>query len=134
MPKSNAYSRCRRFATAWQARAPKWRRARPKNSRLTSRAKWANGRVSLNYQVPMPTETKAAQPLTSRVAEFASATRFEDIPRDVIRMSKQAVLDCLAVAFAGSVAAGSDILRRHIAGYGFASGPATIYGSGMRVP
>ena len=81
----------------------------------------------------MPTEKQAA-PLTARVAEFASATRYEDIPAEVIRLSKQAVLDCFAVAFAGSVAEGSAILRQHIAGFGFAGGAATIYGSGMRVP
>lgn len=81
----------------------------------------------------MPTE-KSPAPLTARIAQFASATRYEDIPPEVIRLSKQAVLDCFAVAFAGSVAAGSAILRRHIASLGFAGGTATVYGSGMRVP
>src|SRR3954470_3905579 len=82
----------------------------------------------------MPTDPKTVSPLTARIAQFVSETRYEDIPADVIRMSKQAVLDCFAVAFAGSVAEGSAILRRHIAGFGFAGGASTIYGSGMRVP
>ena len=81
----------------------------------------------------MSTEKSPAR-LTERVAQFASATRFEDIPPEVIRLSKQAVLDCFAVAFAGSVAEGSAILRRHIASLGFSGGNATVYGSGMRVP
>ena len=81
----------------------------------------------------MSTEKSPAR-LTERVAQFASTTRFEDIPPEVIRLSKQAVLDCFAVAFAGSVAEGSAILRRHIASLGFSGGNATVYGSGMRVP
>ena len=81
----------------------------------------------------MPTD-KSTAGLTARVAQFASETRYADIPPAVIRLSKQAVLDCLAVAFAGSVAEGSVILRRHIANLGFTGGAATVYGSGMRVP
>src|SRR4051812_2013056 len=82
----------------------------------------------------MPTEPKSAAPLTAHVAQFASATRYEDIPADLIRLSKQAILDCFAVAFAGSVAQGSVMLRQHLAGFGFVGGASTIYGSGMRVP
>ncbi len=81
----------------------------------------------------MPTE-KAAAPLSARIAGFTSATRYEDIPPGVIRLSKQAVLDCFAVALAGSVAEGSVLLRRHLAGFGFAGGAATVYGSGMQLP
>ena len=79
----------------------------------------------------MPTEKSPAR-LTEHVAQFAAATRFEDIPPEVMRLSKQAVLDCFAVAFAGSVAEGSAILRRHIANLGFSGGNATVYAGNMR--
>ena len=54
-------------------------------------------------------------PLTERVAQFAHATRYDEIPLDVIRLGKKAILDCLGLALAGSTAEGSAILRRHIA-------------------
>src|SRR3954469_3545827 len=131
MPKSNAYSHCRRSATASPVKAPMWRRARPKNSRLTSRAKWANGRASSKCQVPMPTELP---PLTSTVARLASSTRYDDIPADVVRLSKNAVVDCIAVAFAGCVAEGSVLLRRHLAHFGFPHPNASVIGTDMRLP
>ena len=79
----------------------------------------------------MPTELPA---LTSRVAQFASSTGYADIPDDVLRLSKSAVLDCLAVAFAGCVAEGSVLLRRHLAQFGFPHPNATVIGTGMRLP
>ena len=81
----------------------------------------------------MPTETPAA-PLTSRIARFTSATRYEDIPAEVIRLSKQAVLDCLAVGFAGSVAEGSAIVRRHLAQLGCSARAATVIGTDLQLP
>jgi len=79
----------------------------------------------------MPTELP---PLTSRIAQFASAARFEDIPPEVVRLSKSAVLDCLAVAFAGCVAEGSVLLRRHLAQFGFPRPNASVIGSDLRLP
>ena len=79
----------------------------------------------------MPTELP---PLTSRVAQFASSTRFENIPADVVQLSKNAVLDCVAVAFAGCVAEGSVLLRRHLAQFGFPRPNASVIGTDMRLP
>jgi 2-methylcitrate dehydratase PrpD len=79
----------------------------------------------------MPTELP---PLTSRLAQFASSTRFDDIPADVVQLSKNAVLDCVAVAFAGCVAEGSVLLRRHLAQFGFPRPNASVIGSDMRLP
>src|SRR4051812_18608066 len=73
-------------------------------------------------------------PLTSPVARFASSTRYADIPADVVRLSKGAVLDCLAVAFAGCVAEGSVLLRRHLAQFGFPRPNASVIGTDMRLP
>jgi len=73
-------------------------------------------------------------PLTSTVARFASSTRYADIPADVVRLSKSAMLDCLAVAFAGCVAEGSVLLRRHLAQFGFPRPNASVIGSDLRLP
>ena len=73
-----------------------------------------------------------APPLTRSVAQFAASTRYEDIPSDVIALSRKAVLDCLGLAFAGSVAEGTILLRRHIASLGCVGGSSTIFGSDMR--
>jgi 2-methylcitrate dehydratase PrpD len=81
----------------------------------------------------MPTEINPPA-LTASVAQFAAETRYEDIPAEVIRLSKQAVLDCLAVGFAGSVAEGSVILRRHIAQLGCSRRAASVIGSDLQVP
>ncbi|HWP87252.1 MAG TPA: hypothetical protein VNM70_05180, partial [Burkholderiales bacterium] len=73
----------------------------------------------------MPTELP---PLTSRLAQFASSTRFANISADVVQLSKNAVLDCVAVAFAGCVAEGSVLLRRHLAQFGFPRPNASVIG------
>lgn len=79
----------------------------------------------------MPTELP---PLTASVARFASATRFDDIPAEVRTLSRNAVLDCLAVAFAGCAAEGSELLRRHLARFGFPRPDASVIGSDLRLP
>ena len=79
----------------------------------------------------MPTEVPA---LTAAVARFASSTRYDDLPADVVRLSRNAVLDCLAAAFAGCVAEGSVLLRRHLAQFGFPRPNASVIGTGMRLP
>ena len=68
-----------------------------------------------------------APPLTRSVAQFAASTRYEDIPSDVIALSRKAVLDRLGLAFAGSVAEGTILLRRHIASHWDASAAAARY-------
>ena len=70
------------------------------------------------------------EPLTEHVAQFAHATRYEDLPADVVQLGKKAILDCLGLALAGSIAEGSVILRRQIAGYGCAGGAAAMFGTG----
>ena len=72
------------------------------------------------------------EPLTEHVAQFAHATRYEDLPADVVQLGKKAILDCLGLALAGSIAEGSVILRRQIEGYGCAGGPAAMFGTGAR--
>src|SRR3954467_12795795 len=72
--------------------------------------------------------------LTLMGARFASSKRYLDIPADVGRLSFLAQIDCLAVAFAGCVAEGSVLLRRHLAQFGFPRPNASVIGTDMRLP
>lgn len=73
-------------------------------------------------------------PITQYVAQFSQATRFEDIPPDVLRLAKKTILDCVGLALAGAQSDGSIIVRRHLEEMGCASGPATVFGTAMRAP
>jgi 2-methylcitrate dehydratase PrpD len=76
----------------------------------------------------------ASESLTGRVADFAVATRYEDIPPEALRLGNKALLDCLGLALAGSRADGADILRNHIAQLGCANKSSTLFGTAMRAP
>ena len=73
-------------------------------------------------------------PLTERVAQFVHATHYEDLPADVVRLGKKAILDCLGLALAGSISDGSMILRRHIARLQCAGGLSAVFGTGGQAP
>jgi len=71
--------------------------------------------------------------LTGYVADFAAATRFEDIPPEVLALGKKSILDGLGLALAGSVAQSGRLVRRHLEGLG-ATGAATVIGSRLALP
>lgn len=70
--------------------------------------------------------------ITEDVAEFVHATRFEDIPPNVLQLSKKAILDSLGLALAGAKSEGSAIIRRYIQESGCATGGAPIFGTSLR--
>src|SRR5471030_1968079 len=86
--------------------------------------------ISLEVTLTAPN----AEPITEYVAQFAHATRFEDIPADVLRLAKKTLLDCMGLALAGAQSEGSAIVRRHIEEMGCANGTATVFGTRLRVP
>ena len=47
----------------------------------------------------------ADESITEYVAQFACATRFEDIPADVLGLAKRMLLDCIGLALAGAQSA-----------------------------
>ncbi|MBI4184548.1 MAG: MmgE/PrpD family protein [Proteobacteria bacterium] len=73
-------------------------------------------------------------PLTATVARFSVETGFADIPAEAVAVGKKNLLDTLATGIAGSAAPGSDILRRYSHGLGVNEGPASVIGSGLRLP
>jgi 2-methylcitrate dehydratase PrpD len=84
----------------------------------------------------MSPEQVNAEPgsLTASVAAFIAATKYPDIPKDVVQLGKKSILDGLGLALAGSVAKSGDLVRRHLQGLGCSGGAASILGSPLRVP
>ena len=72
--------------------------------------------------------------LTAEVADFVISIADGDIPEDVLDLGKKSILDGLGLALAGSVAASGGIVGAHLASLGLTGGPATVIGSGLKVP
>ena len=72
--------------------------------------------------------------LTAEVADFVISIADGDIPEDVLDLGKKSILDGLGLALAGSVAASGGIVGTHLASLGLTGGPATVIGSGLKVP
>lgn len=69
--------------------------------------------------------------LTAEVADFVAATRFEDLPPELIELSKKHILDCLGLALAGEKAETGPLVRRYLQTLGAGPGPATVLGTGL---
>jgi 2-methylcitrate dehydratase len=68
-------------------------------------------------------------PLAERLARYATGLRYDDLPEDVIRLAKRAILDTIGCAFGGYAAQPSQIATR-LAGDVSAKRGATILFSG----
>ena len=80
------------------------------------------------------TVVDSADSLTAHVAEFIAAIRYDDIPSEAIGSAKKAMLDTIGVGLAGARAQGSGIIRRYLEELNCGTGPATIFGTSLRVP
>jgi 2-methylcitrate dehydratase PrpD len=80
-------------------------------------------------------EFPKAPGLTRSVAEFIVATKYEDIPPDVIELGKKSILDGFGLALAGSVSAMGPLVRKYVQSLG-PGGPrastAGIIGTAIR--
>ncbi len=70
--------------------------------------------------------------LTKYVAEFVLATKYQDIPQEVIELGKKSILDGLGLALAGSRAESGPISRKYVENLGIRDGKATIIGSAQK--
>ena len=73
----------------------------------------------------------AGKGLTREVSEFICATRFEDIPAEVVSLAKKSLLDGFGLALAGSVAESGTLVQKYLS---MTAGPgeAVVIGTGMR--
>ncbi len=70
--------------------------------------------------------------LTAAVARFVVATRYADLPPELVELGKKHILDAVGLAIAGERADSGPIVRRYLADLGVLNGPATILGTTLR--
>src|SRR3982074_3654602 len=70
--------------------------------------------------------------LTDYVGTFVATTKYEDIPEDVIELSKKSLLEGLGLALAGAVAQTGPICRQYVEHLGICDGKAIIIGSSKK--
>src|SRR5262245_55779545 len=75
-----------------------------------------------------PGEFPKAPGLTKSVAEFILATKYSDLPHDVIDLGKKSILDGFGLALAGSVSAMGPLVRQYVQSFGQAATTASIIG------
>ncbi len=74
----------------------------------------------------------AAGSVTAEAAEFVAATRFEDLPAELVELGKMHILDAIGLAIAGERAGSGEIVRRYLADLGVLRGPSTILGTALK--
>jgi 2-methylcitrate dehydratase PrpD len=70
--------------------------------------------------------------LTEYVGKFVAATKYEDIPQDVIDLGKKSILDGLGLALAGSRAQTGSICREYVEHLGICEGKSAVIGSSKK--
>ncbi len=79
----------------------------------------------------LPTVTSDKVPIAERLARYAAGLTYDDLPEDVIRLAKRAILDTIGCAFGGYTAQPSQIAIR-LASEVSAKHGATVLFSGTR--
>jgi len=104
-----------------------------KNSLAASAALALAGRRVNAAAAPAPAaELPKAPGLTKSVAEFIVATKYEDIPPEVIELGKKSMLDGFGLSLAGSASVMGPIARQYVQSLGSSDQRASIIGTGMK--
>ena len=77
-------------------------------------------------------EFQQVRGLTEYVGKFVTATKYEDIPADVIELGKKSILDGLGLALAGSKAESGPLCLQYVENLGICNGTATLIGSARK--
>ena len=103
-----------------------------KSSMLTA------GMVFSSPQASLPKAAASEFPkvpgLTRYVSEFIVNTKFEDIPDNVLALSRKSILDGFGLALAGSVSTLAPLVKQYIGSLNGCRGKAGIIGTGLSVP
>jgi hypothetical protein len=87
---------------------------------------------SVAAQEKTPATAASSQtPLAERLARYAANLKYEDLPDDVVRLAKRAILDTIGCAYGGYDAGPSKIAIK-LAGDVSARQPATVLISGIK--
>src|SRR3954471_9648723 len=80
---------------------------------------------------PAP-EFPKAPGLTRSIAEFIVATRYEDLPADVLELGKKSILDGFGLALAGSVSAVGPLVQKYVQSFGPSPTRASVIGTRLK--
>ena len=69
---------------------------------------------------------------TRGAVDFMVATRYQDLPREVLAAGKKSILDGIGLALVGSVARSGELSRTYLRSLGIQNGAATVVGSAMK--
>ena len=72
------------------------------------------------------------RPLTRWVAEFVAATRYTDLPPELVELGRKSILDGIGLALVGSAAKSGAITRSYLESLSLGRGAATVIGSAIR--
>lgn len=78
-------------------------------------------------------ESRRGENLTRQVAEFVLETTFDDLPEDLIDLSRKSLLDGLGLALSGSTAESGRIVQEYLLSQNL-SGETTVIGTSLRMP
>jgi 2-methylcitrate dehydratase len=112
----------------WNARAPRFAR-RDVLKRIA-----ASGAVAAAPAFPVLAQERAKEAsatLAERLADYATKLKYEDLPEDVVRLTKRTILDTIGCAY-GGCAAGPSRIATKLAGDVSAKQPATVLISGVK--
>ena len=80
-------------------------------------------------EAPAPSHPRAVAPVTRLLAEVLAATRYEDLPVDILEHTRRSITDWLGSALSGAIEKPARLAQKVAAGFG-SSGEATIFGAG----
>jgi len=70
--------------------------------------------------------------VTAEAAQFVVATRFADLPPELVETGKMHILDAIGLAIAGEKAESAPIVRQYLSDLGVLNGAATILGTQLK--
>ena len=79
-------------------------------------------------------EFPRAPGLTKYVADFIAASKYSDVPDDVLALGKKSILDGFGLSLAGSASVTAPLIRRYVQSLGFADAKASIIGTKLKAP
>jgi 2-methylcitrate dehydratase PrpD len=78
-------------------------------------------------------ESRRGENLTREVVSFVLDTTFDDLPEDLVDLSRKSLLDGLGLALSGSTAESGRIVQEYLLSQNL-SGETTVIGTNMRMP
>jgi len=78
-------------------------------------------------------EQQSTEHLTRYVSDFICSTTLAGLPQDVVGLGKKSILDGLGLALSGGASHCGELVRRHLADLNLGAGPATVFGTRLKV-